>query len=96
MKGDSQAVYCNEIAYISEISCVARDDGRKRRGYEVTCGRVVLAVFIIALVLYRRTPIPKGCEDLQATQEKCGACTAKDCPFKQRLDKIKKKEEEEK
>ena len=49
MKGDSQAVYCNEIAYISEISCAARDDGRKRRGYEVTCGRVVLAVFIISV-----------------------------------------------
>lgn len=56
----------------------------------------LLAVFIIALVLYRRTPTPKGCEDLQASEEKCGACTAKDCPFKQRLDKIKKNEEEEK
>jgi hypothetical protein len=35
---------------------------------------VLLAVFFVTFVLYRRTPAPKGCEDLHPSEELCKGC----------------------
>lgn len=44
---------------------------------------VVLAItFIVSYVLYKRTPKPKGCEDLEIDEEKCLACTNESCALK--------------
>lgn len=41
---------------------------------------IVLAViFIITFILYKKTPVPKGCEDLKEVGENCKACPIKDC-----------------
>ena len=49
---------------------------------------VLLAIFIVSFVLYKRTPIPKGCEDIKISEEKCGSCHNKDCAiYKERNDK---------
>ena len=39
----------------------------------------LLAVFIISFVLYKRTPVPKGCEDIKISEEKCASCNNKNC-----------------
>lgn len=42
---------------------------------------LLLAVFIVSFVLYRRTPVPKGCENLEMSEEKCASCGHKECSF---------------
>lgn len=40
----------------------------------------LLTVFVVSFILYKKTPVPKGCEDLKISEEKCGACSNnKDC-----------------
>lgn len=41
----------------------------------------LLAVFIVSYVLYRRTPAPKGCENLGPDSEKCAHCSEYGCHF---------------
>ncbi|MDD5885450.1 MAG: hypothetical protein PUC66_05365 [Erysipelotrichaceae bacterium] len=42
---------------------------------------VLLAVFIISFIAYRRTPVPKGCEDVRPDPNFCPACQKASCPF---------------
>ena len=41
----------------------------------------LLAIFFVSFVLYRKTPIPEGCEDIKASEEKCSACAESSCPI---------------
>lgn len=50
----------------------------------------LLAIFIVSFILYRRTPVPKGCEGLEPDVSKCAGCGESACRFYQ------KKEESEK
>lgn len=49
---------------------------------------VLLITFIVSFILYRRTPAPKGCEQLKISEENCSSCSHKECSF------YKTKEEE--
>jgi flagellar basal body-associated protein FliL len=42
---------------------------------------VLLAIFIVTFLLYKKTPAPKGCEDLGPSEEKCSKCTVEGCHF---------------
>jgi hypothetical protein len=43
---------------------------------------VVLAVVaIVSFVLYKKTPAPKGCENLEPDEGLCCACLKSGCPF---------------
>ena len=43
---------------------------------------VALAItFFVSFVLYRRTPLPKGCENLKMDEEKCSSCSNESCMF---------------
>ena len=42
---------------------------------------VLLVTFIVSFVLYRRTPVPKGCEHLKINEENCSSCSHKECSF---------------
>ena len=42
---------------------------------------VLLIIFFVSFVAYRRMPVPKGCEDLVASEEKCSSCQNKTCQF---------------
>ena len=45
----------------------------------------LLVVFVVSFVLYKRTPVPKGCEDITINEEKCASCNNKNCSvFKDR------------
>jgi hypothetical protein len=57
---------------------------------------VLLAVFLISFVAYRKTPPPKGCERIKVDEEVCGTCAQAGCPYKADLMAENKKQEEKK
>lgn len=54
---------------------------------------LLIAIFIISYLVNKKTPVPKGCEELKVTEEGCMACHNSDCSVRQKLD-VKKLEEE--
>lgn len=57
-----------------------------------------VVIFIVSFVINRRTPKPKGCEDILISEENCSGCQITSCAIKQKLDieKIKEELEEDK
>ena len=49
----------------------------------------LLVIFFVTFVLYRRTPVPKGCEDLEMNDHNCSICGHTECSHY-----VGKKEEE--
>ena len=41
----------------------------------------LLVIFFVSFVLYRKTPLPKGCENLKMDEEKCSSCSNEQCMF---------------
>lgn len=41
----------------------------------------LLAIFIVSFILYMRTPVPKGCENIKINDENCSSCNHKECKF---------------
>lgn len=41
----------------------------------------LLIVFFVSFVIYMKTPVPKGCEDLKMSEEKCSSCGHSECHF---------------
>ena len=41
----------------------------------------LLVIFFVSFVLYRKTPLPKGCENLKMDEEKCSNCSNEQCMF---------------
>ena len=41
----------------------------------------LLVTFIVSFILYRRTPVPKGCENIKISEENCSSCSHKECSF---------------
>lgn len=45
----------------------------------------LLIIFIVSFILYKKTPVPKGCENIEINEENCASCNNKDCSiFKSR------------
>ena len=43
---------------------------------------LLLAIFVITFVLYKKTPVPKGCEEFEKPSErKCHGCNQTECHF---------------
>ena len=40
---------------------------------------VLVVIFVVSFILYRKTPVPKGCEDLGPNEEKCASCKEEHC-----------------
>ena len=49
----------------------------------------LLVLFFVTFVLYIRTPVPKGCEDLEMNDHNCSICGHTECSHY-----VGKKEEE--
>ena len=47
----------------------------------------LLATFIISFVVYRRTPVPQGCEDIKIDEKNCAGCSHFECSFYKELNK---------
>ena len=41
----------------------------------------LLAIFIVSFILYIRTPVPEGCENIKVSEEKCASCNHSECSF---------------
>lgn len=39
----------------------------------------LLAIFIVSFILYKRTPVPKGCENIKISEENCSSCGHTEC-----------------
>ena len=39
----------------------------------------LLATFIVSFILYKRTPVPKGCENIKINEENCSSCGHTEC-----------------
>ena len=50
----------------------------------ITILAALLAIFIISFVVYKRTPVPKGCESIKINEENCASCGHKECSYYQR------------
>lgn len=42
----------------------------------------LLLIFMVSFVLYRRTPVPKGCENIKINEENCASCNNSSCQYK--------------
>ena len=45
---------------------------------------VLIVIFMVTYVLYHKTPVPKGCENIKLDEETCKACHNTECQFKAR------------
>lgn len=50
----------------------------------------LVVIFVITFILYRKTPLPKGCEDMGPSEEKCSACNDTHCHLNIYANKTKK------
>ena len=41
----------------------------------------LLIIFIVSFILYRKTPVPKGCENIKISDENCASCSHSECKF---------------
>ena len=44
----------------------------------------LLIIFVVSFVLYKRTPVPKGCENLEISEENCAACQNENCSLRKK------------
>ena len=65
-------------------------------GLAITILVLLVVLFIVSYVLNKRTPVPKGCENIKISEEFCLNCTNTECKIHEKLDieKIKKELEE--
>ena len=53
-------------------------------GYIILAVSIIVAlliIFIVSFALYKKTPVPKGCEDIKMSEEKCSSCGHSECSF---------------
>ena len=44
----------------------------------------LLIIFVVSFVLYKRTPVPKGCEYLEISEENCASCKNEACTLRKK------------
>ena len=51
-------------------------------GYLILAISILVAlavIFFVSFILYRKTPVPKGCENIQINEENCSSCGNTSC-----------------
>ena len=54
-------------------------------GYLILAISIILAlliIFVVSFILYKKTPVPKGCENILINEENCAACQNKECALR--------------
>ncbi len=51
----------------------------------------LIAIFFVSYYFNKKTPVPKGCENLKVNEESCKACNNFDCDLKQKFEKKEEK-----
>ncbi len=44
----------------------------------------LLIIFVVSFLLYKKTPVPKGCENLEISEENCANCENKACSLRKK------------
>ena len=39
----------------------------------------LLTIFIVSFIAYKKTSVPKGCEDIKMSVENCSSCSHTEC-----------------
>ncbi|MBQ9899943.1 MAG: hypothetical protein IJM36_02310 [Acholeplasmatales bacterium] len=47
---------------------------------------LIAIIFIVSFIINRRTPLPKGCENIKIEEQTCLACSNTDCKIHQEFD----------
>ena len=58
-----------------------------KTGYLVLAISILVAlliIFIVSFLLFKKTPVPKGCENLEINEENCAACNNKECSLRKK------------
>ena len=53
----------------------------------------LITLFFITYVMNKKTPVPKGCEQIEISNENCSACNNTTCSIKEKIDFEKIQEE---
>ena len=51
-------------------------------GYLILAISILVAlaiIFVVSFVLYKKTPVPKGCENIEINETNCAACGNTNC-----------------
>ena len=59
-------------------------------GYLILAISIILAlliVFVVSFILYKKIPVPKGCENILINEENCAACQNKECALRKEGEK---------
>ena len=51
-------------------------------GYLILAISIIVAlaiIFVVSFVLYKKTPVPKGCENIKIGEENCSSCNNSSC-----------------
>ncbi len=57
---------------------------------------LLLVIFIVSFILYKKTPVPKGCEELaKPSEEKCHGCKETGCHFNLYYNTVEEQAKEE-
>ncbi len=62
-------------------------------GYLILAISIIVAlliIFVVSFVLYKRTPVPKGCENIQINDENCASCQVSNCAIKEKRNEVEK------
>lgn len=49
---------------------------------------VMILLYILLYYLNKKTPVPKGCEDIKDLESKCAGCNNKECSFRKKEESI--------
>ena len=44
----------------------------------------LLIIFVVSFVIYKKTPVPKGCENLEINEENCASCKNTTCSLRKK------------
>lgn len=44
----------------------------------------LLIIFVVSFLLYKKTPVPKGCENLEINEENCASCKNETCSLRKK------------
>ena len=44
----------------------------------------LLIIFVVSFVVYKKTPVPKGCENLEISEENCASCKNTTCSLRKK------------
>ena len=44
----------------------------------------LLIIFVVSFVMYKKTPVPKGCENIEISESNCASCKNTKCSLRKK------------